>query len=378
MRMRMGSNKKRADARPKFLVPTGMLVALVGAGVIPAEALAACTGTPAVTCTGATASYANGTNGLNVTVAQGATVSVLPLFGGTAMSLTGSGVTLTNNGTIDPSLAGLSAVSNGTVVGNVLSPSTVNVTNTSTGVMMGSTSGLLGNGPALTVYNGIGGTTNITNAGTIGTTGILGFTAGPTAQVVTAQGGAQVNFTNASGGAINGSVVLAPSGLAGTGNTFTNAGTITGNVSLGAGLGTSNTFNALTGSSVGLGVDAGVGGNNTLNLQLNPAAGGATNGAIAVDTFGNFNNLAVQGGTWDITGASTAANASLTGGTAIVHGAGALGTGTIVAGGGTLEAGAAGVNLLNNVTLNGSLTVDGANGLALSGTIAGGGALNAQ
>ena len=91
---------------------------------------------------------------------------------------------------------------------------------------------MLGNGPASTVYNGIGGTTNITNAGTIGTTGILGFTA-PTAQVVTAQGRAG-QFTNASGGAINGSVVLAPSGLAGTGNTFTNAGTVTGNVSLGA------------------------------------------------------------------------------------------------------------------------------------------------
>ena len=47
-----------------------MLVALVNAGVIPAEALAACTGTPAVTCTGATSSYERH-DGLNVTVAQG-------------------------------------------------------------------------------------------------------------------------------------------------------------------------------------------------------------------------------------------------------------------------------------------------------------------
>ncbi|WP_249174671.1 anti-sigma factor family protein, partial [Burkholderia multivorans] len=39
-----------------------------------------------------------------------------------------------------------------------------------------------------------------------------------------------------------------------------------------------------------------MGGNNTLNLQLNTAAGGATNGAIAADMFATFNHLAVQGG----------------------------------------------------------------------------------
>ena len=225
---------------------------------------------------------------------------MLPLFGGTAMSLTGSGVTLTNNGTIDL-LAGLSVVSNGTVVGNILSPSTVNVTNASTGVMMADQR-------------------------------VAGQRAGidrlqrhrrddehhecrhdrhdrhsrlhrrPDRAGGHRAGGAQVNFTNASGGAINGSVVLAPSGLAGTGNTFTNAGTVTGNVSLGAAVGTSNTFNALTGSSVGLGVDAGLGGNNTLNLQLNTAAGSAANGTVAVDTFGNFTHLAVQA----VRGTSTA------------------------------------------------------------------------
>lgn len=211
MRMRMGSNKKRAKARPAFLVPTGMLVALVGAGIVPVDALAACTGTTTVSCTGASTSYSNGTNNLNLTVQPGATVSVVPLLGGTALSLTGSGVTLINNGRIDPALSGLSIVSNGTVVGNSASASIVNVTNASSGVMMGSTSSLL-NGPALTVYNGIGGTTNITNAGTIGTTGLLGFGAGPAAQVVTTSGGAQANFTNASGGVINGSVALAPSG----------------------------------------------------------------------------------------------------------------------------------------------------------------------
>ncbi|MCM3347557.1 hypothetical protein M3633_23990, partial [Cytobacillus kochii] len=98
MRMRMGSNKKRAEARPKLLVPTGMLVALVGAGIVPADALAACVGTTTVSCTGATTTYSNGANNLNLTVGSGATVSVVPLIGGTALSLTGSGVTLTNNG----------------------------------------------------------------------------------------------------------------------------------------------------------------------------------------------------------------------------------------------------------------------------------------
>ena len=85
-----------------------MLVALVSAGVIPAEALAACRNTRRHLYR----------RDLQLRERherpqrhgrRGATVSVLPLFGGTAMSLTGSGVTLTNNGTIDPSLAGLAS-----------------------------------------------------------------------------------------------------------------------------------------------------------------------------------------------------------------------------------------------------------------------------
>ncbi|WP_412770849.1 beta strand repeat-containing protein, partial [Ralstonia solanacearum] len=381
MRTRKMRSESTTGALPKLLAPTGVFLALVGAGIIPAQALAACAtvGGSSITCTGSDTSYANGANGLNVTVAPGASITVLPLLGGTALSLTGSGVTLTNSGTIDPALSGLSIVSNGTVVGNTTSASTVNVTNTSTGVMMGSTSSLLVNGPALTVYNGTGGTTNITNAGTIGTTGILGFTAGPTAQVVTASGGAQVNFTNSYGGAINGSVSLAPSGTLGTGNTFTNAGTVTGSVSLGAAAGTTNTFNAMTGSSVGLGVDGGLGGNNTLNLLQNTATGSPTSGTIAVDAYTNFSNLAVQGGIWTLNGASTATSASLTGGTAIINNSASLGTGTIAASGGALQAGTAGLNVLNGVTLGaGGLAVGGATGLALSGAISGSGALTAN
>ena len=68
---------------------------------------------------------------------------------------------------------------------------------------------------------------------------------------------------------------------------------------------------------------------------MNTAAGSAANGTVAVDTFGNFTHLAVQGGTWNINGASTASNASLTGGTAILNNSGGLGTGAIVVGGGT-------------------------------------------
>ena len=86
MRMRMGSNKKRAEARPKLLVPTGMLVALVGAGIVPVDALAACTGTTTVSCTGATTSYSNGTNNLNLTVAPLATVG-LPLVASSYSSI---------------------------------------------------------------------------------------------------------------------------------------------------------------------------------------------------------------------------------------------------------------------------------------------------
>ncbi|WP_246327031.1 autotransporter outer membrane beta-barrel domain-containing protein [Burkholderia guangdongensis] len=374
MHMRSNGSKRGVDALPKLLVPTGIFLALAGAGIVPVDAFAACSAAgTTVTCAASATpySYANGANNLGVTVEPGATITVPSVLGGAALSLTGSGVTLTNSGTIDPSLGAPFAMGDGAVVGNVTTASTVSVTNTSTGVMRG-TAGVPNSAPALFVENGTGGTTRITNAGTIGSTGIV---AGPGSLVVGTLGGAQVDFTNATGGMIAGSVSLAPDGTAGGGNTFTNAGTVTGTVSLGAAPGTANTFNALTGSSAGF-VDGGFGGNNTLNLQQNPAAGSPANGTIAINTYGDFNHLNVQSGTWTIDGVSSATNASLTGGAAIVGNAGALGLGSITANGGALQAGSTGVNLGNAIALGaGGLTLNGANALGLGGTISGNGGL---
>ncbi|MDR5667809.1 hypothetical protein KPA97_65455, partial [Burkholderia cenocepacia] len=75
-------------------------------------------------------------------------------------------------------------------------------------------------------------------------------------------------------------------------------------------------------------------------------------------------------------GASTAQDATLTGGVAIINDNASLGTGTVTGNGGALQAGTAGLDVSNNVSLGaGGLTVQGATGLTLSGTVSGGGAL---
>ncbi|KGR96197.1 autotransporter domain-containing protein [Burkholderia sp. ABCPW 111] len=395
----MNCTRSRKNSELAKLVPSmGVFVALVGAGIVQAHAACTPAGTT-VTCSGAAnllaPSYSNSGNNLNVTVDSGASLGVLLGIGGTALSLTGSGVSLTNNGTIDPTVlgSGLGVLSSGTVVGNA-SPSTTNVTNN--GTMNGTTgvsiSGLTG--MALAVQNGTGGVSNITNTGTIGSTPLVGATLlGPDSPVVAAYGGGQVNFNNS--GTITGRVAFQPNGAAGQGNTFVNSGTIDGSVSMGSN--STNTFTAMTGSTVsaaggtgvalniGVGsltlgfaatgiVDGGAGGNNTLLLQQ--AAGGPASGTIAVNNYINFNHLDVTSGAWTINGASSAQDATLSGGVAIIGNNASLGTGTITGNGGALQAGAAGLDVSNNVTLGaGGLTVQGATGLTLSGAISGGGAL---
>ncbi|AOJ06751.1 autotransporter outer membrane beta-barrel domain-containing protein [Burkholderia mayonis] len=389
---------RKTGELPKLVPSMGVFFALVGAGIIQAHAACTAVGTT-VTCSGAAnplaPSYANSGNNLNVTVNSGASLGVLLGVGGTALSLTGSGVTLTNNGTIDPTVlgSGLGVLSSGTVVGNA-SPSTTTVTNN--GTMNGTTgvsiSGLTG--MALAVQNGTGGVSNITNTGTIGSTPLVGATLlGPDSPVVAAYGGGQVNYTNS--GTITGRIAFQSNGTAGQGNTFVNSGTIDGSVSMGAN--STNTFTAMAGSTVsaaggtalslniGVGsitlgfaatgiVDGGAGGNNTLVLQQ--AAGGPATGAIAVNNYINFNHLDVTSGAWTISGASTAQDATLAGGVAIIGNNASLGTGTITGNGGALQAGTTGLDVSNNVTLGaGGLTVQGATGLTLSGVISGSGAL---
>lgn len=389
-------SKKTREPFPRFLLSTGVGAALAGAGIVPAHATCSTAGTT-VTCSGVAnplaPSYSNSANNLNATVNPGASVGVLLGVGGTAMSLTGNNTTLTNNGTIDPSAlgSGLGVLSSGAVVGNAAA-STATVTNNgtingSTGVAISGVTGM-----ALSVQNGTGGTSTIKNTGTIGSNPLVGATlSGADAPVVAAYGGGQVNFTNS--GTINGRVSLESNGTPGRGNTFINSGMINGSVSMGAN--STNTFTAVTGSAVnaagGTGgafnisvgprtlnyaatgvVDGGAGGDNTLVLQQ----GAPANGTIAVNNYINFNHLNVESGNWTINGASTAQDATLSGGTAIIGDNASLGTGTVTGNGGALQAGAGVLNVANEITLaTNGLTVQGTNDLTLSGVLTGDGAL---
>lgn len=390
-------SKKIRETHPKFLLQTGVCLALTGAGIIPAQATCSQAGTN-VTCSGVasplTPDFSSNLNNINVTVNPGASLGVLLGVGGTAMKLTGNNVTLTNNGLIDPSVlgSGLGVVSNGAVIGSIAASQT-NVTNN--GTMMGS-SGLAINGltgMALSVQNGTGGTSQITNTGSIGSTPLTGATmVGADALVVAAYGGGTVVMHNS--GTITGRISFASNNSPGQGHTFTNSGIINGSVSMGTN--SVNTFNAVTGSSINkaggngsafsIGVDGhtlniaatgvidgGAGGDNTLKLQQ----GAELNGTIAINNYINFNHLKVESGNWTINGASTAQDAILmSNAAAIINSNGSLGIGTISSYGGRIQAGVAGLNISNNVTLYTSgLAVQGATDLKISGTISGDGVL---
>ncbi|WP_246792538.1 beta strand repeat-containing protein, partial [Burkholderia perseverans] len=391
-RTRVSKDPKDGEL-PKLLPAMGVFFALVGAGIIPAHATCTAVGSN-VTCSGAAnplaPSYANGANNLNVTVNNGATVGVLLGTGGNVMTLTGVNNTLTNNGQIDTTTlgTGLGVLSSGVVMGNAAGSTETVVNN---GIIRGSSGVAVAlTGMALAVQNGAGGTTNITNTGLISTAGILGATlVGPDAGVIAAYGGGQVNIDNS--GTITGRVAL---DSAAGGNTFTNSGTVNGSVSMGQN--STNQFIATTGSSVsaaggtalqanlGIGattlgfaatgiVDGGAGGDNTLSLQQ----GSGATGSIDNSSYINFNHLDVQSGTWTLSGASGATDATLgNGATAVIDNGASLGTGTINSNGGAIQASTSGLALSNDVSLTGNgLTVGGTTNLGLSGTISGGGAL---
>ncbi|MEV8520194.1 autotransporter-associated beta strand repeat-containing protein [Dyella marensis] len=416
-----------ADARGAGTPPGGArrlparrllaLCCLAACAALPLQsAMAACSPiNPAngatVTCSGAAnplaPSYASAANNLTVNVVAGGSTGVLLGLGGTAMSLTGNGTTLNNAGTIDPSLLGLlSLLSSGTVIGNpnlgtAIPGSTVTVNNQASGVMKGTT-GLLGlnladfTGMALSVRNGSGGTTTINNAGTIGSSALLGVSLlGSDAPVIAAYGGAQVNITNT--GTITGRTAMEASA---TGNTFINAGTISGSVSMGAN--STNTFTAVSGSNVNNGgslglnllgvlgvnlnfaptgqIDGGAGGNNTLVLQNVVAGPGSGTGGTVTNassaTYINFQHLTVNSGTWNLQGALVSTDATLNGGLANFDNGAAFGSNPITANGGAIGASSSGLTLGNAITVNaGGLTASGANNFTLSGLLSGSGAL---
>jgi len=378
------------------------------------SAMAACspinpTNGATVTCSGAAnplaPSYAASADNLTVNVNPGGSLGVLLGLGGTTMSLTGNGTTLSNSGTIDPSLLGLlSLLSSGTVIGNPnlgasIPGSTVTVSNQGT---MNGTTGLLGlnlpdlTGMALSVRNGGGGTTTISNSGSIGSTALLGVSVlGSDAPVVAAYGGSQINFTNT--GFITGRTAFESSAA---GNTFINAGIISGSVSMGTN--STNTFTAVTGSDVDTGgslglnllgvlginlsfaptgqVDGGAGGNNTLVLQnvVTGTGSGATGtGNASSATYIDFQHLIVNSGTWSLSGALVSNDAVLNGGVAQFDSDANFGSApSITSNGGGVAASTGGLTLSKAILLNaGGLTATGSNNFTLSGLLSGSGAL---
>jgi outer membrane autotransporter protein len=405
-------------SQPRLARRALALACLAACGALPVESvMAACspinpTNGATVTCSGAAnplaPSYAASADNLTVNLSPGSTVGVLLGLGGTAMSLTGNGTTLNNSGTIDPSLLGLlSLLSSGTVIGNpnlgtAIPGSAVTVSNQ--GTMIGTT-GLLGlnladlTGMALSVRNGGGGTTTISNSGTIGSKTLLGVTVlEADAPVIAAYGGAQVNFVNT--GTITGRTAFESSA---TGNTFINAGTISGSVSMGTN--STNTFTAVSGSNVNNGtslglnllgvlginigfaptgeIDGGAGGNNTLVLQnvlAGPGSGaGPTASATTVSssTYVNFQHLTVNSGTWNLQGALVSGDATLNGGVAIFDNDANFGSAsTITSNGGGIGASLSGATLSKAVNLHaGGLYLAGDNNFTLSGVLSGSGAL---
>ncbi|MBV7478306.1 autotransporter-associated beta strand repeat-containing protein [Pseudomonas sp. PDM31] len=360
-----------------------------------------------VTCTGVPSlplflnNFSSATTGLTVNINSGAQMNAT--LGGHVLDLTGVNISLNNSGTIDPALLGLVSVLSGGAFIGTGATSTVSVLNNASGIIRG-TGMLLGlnltsiDGLGIAVNNAAAGTTSLTNNGTITSTGLSigGITLADT-PVVGVYGGSQVNMTNSSTGVINGRIAFETSAA---GNTFTNAGAITGGVSLGAG--STNTFTAMTGStvnvgdgvqvSVGLGgliglnltfaptgtVDGGAGGVNSLILQNPIGVGGGTTGTGTASsaTYVNFSNLTINSGTWTLQGPLVSGATTLNGGVAQFNNNATFGSGVLTSNGGILQASNAGLNVSNLIALGaGGVTVQGSNATTLSGVISGSGGL---
>ena len=233
------------------------LALAMGLSTLSAAVQAACVTTGAnVACNGAANPLMpnfSTAGDVAITVMPGATVGVLTNNGGTAMNLTGSTVTLTNSGWIDPTVLGPSSVvAAGVAMGNG-SANTLSIVNTATGTIGGVVAGDPSlpdlSSMAIAIHNGAGGTTRLSNAGLIRSSPRTGLiVAGADMPVIAAYGGGQVMFENLSSGTIIGRIALAEVGTPGLGHSFTNAGTIVGGISFGQG--SNNTFTAVSGSTV--------------------------------------------------------------------------------------------------------------------------------
>ena len=90
-----------------------------------------------IACDGATDqnNLSSTANGVTLNIATGAVLSVPPVLGGTAVTLSGNGITVNNQGTIDPTInGGLSLAAAGMVLGNnTAGGNTINVNNQNLG-----------------------------------------------------------------------------------------------------------------------------------------------------------------------------------------------------------------------------------------------------
>ncbi|WJR29522.1 beta strand repeat-containing protein [Pseudomonas mosselii] len=397
----------RSPARfSQLSLAVSLAVGAMAFGLSSEQALAVCSAAGStITCNGAAnplaPSYTNGGSGLTVNVNPGASLGTLLGVGGTSLSLAGNNNTLNNSGTIDPTLLGLLSIqSSAVLIGNTGTGSILNINNNATGVIKG-TGALLGanllnlTGMALDARNGAGGTTTISNAGSIGSSALASLTlVSEDTPVIAVTGGSTVNFTNT--GTILGRAAFEASAA---GNTFTNAGTLTGSLSMGAN--STNRFNAITGSSVGAGlgvgvallvtsnpnlayaaagkIDGGAGGTNTLALQNAIGGGSGTSGSgtINATNYINFSRLIVDAGTWSLIGQvlNGTTQTTLNGGQLNFDNASAFGSGAITVNGGGLAGTVGGLSLANNFILNAGLSVGGATDMALNGVVSGVGGL---
>ncbi len=390
----------RAAAAAAALLCLAGISPAAWAECITAGSIVTCTGVP--TGSGSFNNFSSAADNLTVKVGYGAEMNTSA--GSHVIKLTGVNLILENSGTIDPVLGSLvSDWSGGAFLGNgatgdvsVFNEGTIRGTGRVLGPTLTSIDGL-----AIAVNNGAGGMTKILNDGTITSTKLGGdsITWADT-PVVGIYGGSQVEMTNGATGFIYGRVAFEASTA---GNRFTNAGTISGSVSMGAG--SSNTFTAVTGSLVsdgdgrqtssGLGglagiklsfaptgtVDGGAGGSNHLMLQNAIGGGGGSGtsgeGTASSATYINFNNLTVESGTWILDGPLVSGATTLKGGVARFNDNATFGSGVITSEGGTLEASVDGLNIGNLISLVGAgLTVQGNNATTLSGAISGGGGLS--
>ena len=409
----------RASALRWHGIATAIALAWGLAGGAPV-ALAACVtmipgagGT--VECSGTVpTTYSSLLNSLTVNVANGANVYS---SSGPDLYLGGDNVTFTNSGTVGPTQLGMLVdFSSGAVLGNANS-STVTITNNGTARAIGDiqSSNLFDlTGMAYEVRNGANGTVNFTNNNVIDAAPLItaGMVRAADIPVIivynpsngAAGAGAKVNFTNNLGATIVGRIAFQGSAA---GNTFINAGTLNGSLSMGAGGATGNTFIAVTGSTVQSGggaasamgvtgqpglqfadsglVDGGLNGANSLILQNfadvnNPGSGSAGTGVVSITTYRNFPNLKVLSGTWTILGPMLSGfatpTAELKGGIATINNDSVFGIANVAANGGTLRALVPLLNVTNAFTLGpGGLTIGGSNQLTLNGQLGGGGAL---